>query len=200
VQTLWALASRKRGLLMKDAGSMTKWQVGDRVMREIYLDNGMWAVKGDACLPGPLKRGRVVSSSVGDRGDVLYTVEWEPYDGCESRHLRQGRFLAHGLYADLTWPLKKDEASTMTETDRNVLLAERERLNARMKEIDSALVCGALVRINGFPAECKCEGAHAGPHTAQFLWPPTSETYTGTSRPWTVEWYTDKGKREESHE
>lgn len=38
-----------------------QWQVGDRVVRLVYLDDGTWAREGDSCLPhSPKYHGVVV--------------------------------------------------------------------------------------------------------------------------------------------
>lgn len=77
--------------------------VGDRVSREVFMDDGTWARKGDKCLPdSPLRFGRVVR--VAPRGlvrgvggapdfhsdELMYHVEWE--DG-----YRPGSYFGHGL-------------------------------------------------------------------------------------------------------
>lgn len=41
-----------------------KWNIGDRVTREVYLDDGTWTKRGDSCLKdSPLLHGEVVAAS-----------------------------------------------------------------------------------------------------------------------------------------
>lgn len=69
----------------------TRWKIGDRVTRPVFMDDGTWLRCGDTCLPGPLKHGVVVDErSDGER--PIYTVRWD--DGAV------GRFLWHGLDAE----------------------------------------------------------------------------------------------------
>ena len=70
--------------------SAADWFLGDRVTREIYLDDGTWAREGDACFPGPLKHGVIIAKDW-NHADHRYefSVRWD--DGSESR------VLAHGI-------------------------------------------------------------------------------------------------------
>ena len=52
--------------------------VGARVTRLLYLDDGTWARAGDACLPGPLRHGVVLSvGPPGELGLPLHVVQWD---------------------------------------------------------------------------------------------------------------------------
>ncbi len=69
---------------------MDKWQVGDRVYRLTFMDDGTWAREGDRCLDrSPKKFGTVISRSQNrdDEVEVLFD------DGMRRR------FLDHGLDA-----------------------------------------------------------------------------------------------------
>lgn len=73
-----------------------RFRVGDRVTRELFMDDGTWSREGDACLDrSPLRHGEVVRSyGEPDTGyganPELYEVRWD--DGTT----RQG-YLPHGL-------------------------------------------------------------------------------------------------------
>lgn len=70
------------------------WNLGDRVAREVYLDDGTWMKLGDECLPGPLKYGVVIDAvysthdSHGPTNRWVYTVRWD--DKKEQRLLEHG--------------------------------------------------------------------------------------------------------------
>lgn len=66
-----------------------KWQVGDRVTRTVYSDDGTWQREGDACLPFSPKYHGVVIRRAEDRDDEVIVV----FDGTRSGK----RFLDHGL-------------------------------------------------------------------------------------------------------
>lgn len=69
-----------------------KWEVGDRVIRNVYLDDGTHNREGDSCLPySPKYHGVVVARSI-DRDDEVHVV----FDGTT----RAKRFLDHGLAAE----------------------------------------------------------------------------------------------------
>lgn len=58
---------------------------GDRVTREVYMDDGTWARLGDKCLPqSPLRHG-----TVSGRAGKWVKVKWD--DGTK------GVYLPHGL-------------------------------------------------------------------------------------------------------
>jgi len=76
-------------------------KVGDRVSREVYMDDGTWAREGDQCLPrSPLRFGTIISVEVegywrysdnrGWSNILMYRVAWD--DG----H-RSGRYFEHGV-------------------------------------------------------------------------------------------------------
>lgn len=66
---------------------LPRWIGGERVTREIYMDDGTWRREGDKCLPGPLKHGTVIDR-VKNRSDAVL-VRWD--DG------KEGIFLDHGI-------------------------------------------------------------------------------------------------------
>ena len=62
-----------------------KWKIGDRVTREVYMDNGVWERFGDKCLQhSPLKHG-VIAEVQGQE----ITVEWDMHG--------VSRYLEHGI-------------------------------------------------------------------------------------------------------
>ena len=69
------------------------WFIGDRVKREIYMDDGTWMKSGDNCLPGPLKHGTIINkiwNYICYRYE--YLVKWDnEYNESESW------VLAHGI-------------------------------------------------------------------------------------------------------
>lgn len=68
-----------------------RWIGGERVTREIYMDDGTWMREGDKCLAlSPLRRG-VVLRRDSERPDAIW-VRWD--DGEEHR------YLDHGVDAD----------------------------------------------------------------------------------------------------
>ena len=80
---------------------MSRFKVGDRVTRSLFLDDGTWARLGDSCLPGPMLHGKVtkVYSKPAKRyGEYtvlgpypeLYGVWWD------TGRYKQG-YLPHGL-------------------------------------------------------------------------------------------------------
>ena len=70
-------------------------QVGDRVSRQIYLDDGTWNRKGDTCLKkSPLKYGTVMAfvvkkSSFGGVDDLV-AVKWDGEN-------REKNYFHHGI-------------------------------------------------------------------------------------------------------
>lgn len=72
---------------------MRPHQEGDRVSREVYMDDGTWRREGDSCLPGPLKEGIVINtwreSPTSFPFDDRFRVRWD--EGSE------GVYLQHGL-------------------------------------------------------------------------------------------------------
>ncbi len=76
-------------------------KVGDRVTRPRSLDDGTWARKGDACLPGPLMHGTVVAvEQEPPRNDLYartwtYRVTWDEWPDAP-----RGGYLARGLEID----------------------------------------------------------------------------------------------------
>ena len=70
------------------------WEIGDRVTRELYIDDGTWAEKGDECLPNsPLRHGKVVAVRSRSDGTMVYHVRWD--DGTEGQS-----YLWHGIDAE----------------------------------------------------------------------------------------------------
>lgn len=70
--------------------STVDWFIGDRVTREIYMDDGTWAREGDACLPGPLKCGVITAKEWNhEMRRYEFRVRWD--DGSMSC------VLAHGI-------------------------------------------------------------------------------------------------------
>jgi hypothetical protein len=70
---------------------MKDFFIGDRVSREIYLDDGTWNELGDVCLPSPLKYGTVSHKEWDCCGHrYIFSVKWN--SGKEQHSL-----LAHGL-------------------------------------------------------------------------------------------------------
>ena len=66
---------------------MKKWNIGNRVTRKTYSDDGTWAREGDDCLAdSPLRHGIVIARST-ERDDEL-SVRWD--DGMVSRYLDHG--------------------------------------------------------------------------------------------------------------
>lgn len=78
-------------------------KVGDRVSREVFIDDGTWDREGDSCLPrSPLRYGRVVKVApegwyrgIGGAPSfyshaLMYHVKWE--DGGQPR-----RYFEHGV-------------------------------------------------------------------------------------------------------
>jgi hypothetical protein len=65
---------------------MTKWIGGERVTREIYMDDGTWEQRGDKCLASsPLRHGTVLLDS--QRKDSVW-VKWD--DGITKQYLNHG--------------------------------------------------------------------------------------------------------------
>lgn len=70
-----------------------KWKRGDRVTRQIFMDDGTWQKEGDKCLENsPLKHGIVWMRT--DRREDEVIVLWDD----EST----GYYLDHGLQKDDT--------------------------------------------------------------------------------------------------
>ena len=69
-----------------------KWKPGDRVVRWKNMDNGVWAAKGDSCLPGPLRHGVVVRTyrEPSHYGGVYDLVEVLFDDGLVKSFLKYG--------------------------------------------------------------------------------------------------------------
>ena len=67
---------------------------GDRVSRQVNLDNGRWARLGDKCLPGPKRFGKIEDIEVNERdeGLNLYVVRFE--DGS------LGKYFSHGIHVE----------------------------------------------------------------------------------------------------
>lgn len=69
-----------------------KWQLGDRVTRQIYLDDGTWSRRGDVCLKdSPLRHGTVFERSLRRNDEVI--VIWD--NSTERKY-----YLDHGLDAE----------------------------------------------------------------------------------------------------
>ena len=66
-----------------------KWQAGDRVTRELYLDDGTWEKLGDKCLPqSPLRHGLVT------RRDAMWSDGiWVLWDDATNERM----YLDHGV-------------------------------------------------------------------------------------------------------
>lgn len=71
-----------------DAGfGFRRWKAGDRVTREVFMDDGTWERLGDKCLGrSPLKHGEVVKRSERRSDEIL--VRWD--DGTERAYLDHG--------------------------------------------------------------------------------------------------------------
>lgn len=55
-----------------------KWKPGDRVTREVYMDDGTWQRQGDRCLErSPLRYGVVESVELDELGCALNRVAWD---------------------------------------------------------------------------------------------------------------------------
>lgn len=53
-----------------------KWKLGDRVTRELFLDDGTWYRKGDTCLKdSPLKHGSVIAIGISREDEII--VRWD---------------------------------------------------------------------------------------------------------------------------
>ena len=91
-------------LFAPSRGSATRrWQGGERVTREIYMDDGTWARLGDKCLPrSPLRHGLVIRRDTKRRDGV-----WVRWDGDTKDHL----YLDHGIDAEES-PNEKAERLT----------------------------------------------------------------------------------------
>ncbi len=69
-----------------------KWQPGDRITRNVYMDDGTFSREGDKCLPfSPKYHGKVVRRAT-HRDDEVVVV----FDGTT----REKWFLDHGLQAE----------------------------------------------------------------------------------------------------
>lgn len=65
-----------------------RWRAGERVTRELYMDDGTWARLGDKCLPhSPLMHGVVIERDR-RRADGVW-VRWD-FDGSMSMYLDHG--------------------------------------------------------------------------------------------------------------
>ena len=73
--------------LMFKMTAKDKWKIGDRVTRQIWLDDGTWRRLGDDCLQdSPLKHGTIIEFCP-LRDDALW-VKWD--DGEIQRYLDHG--------------------------------------------------------------------------------------------------------------
>lgn len=53
------------------------YEIGDRVSREVYMDDGTWDRLGDVCLANsPLKYGNVIGIGC-DHASLVYKVRWD---------------------------------------------------------------------------------------------------------------------------
>ena len=82
--------STPTGVFADAAGPPTRrWQGGERVTRELYLDDGTWMRCGDRCLAAsPLRRGVVTRRDTERRDGV-----WVKWDG----EANERRYLDHGI-------------------------------------------------------------------------------------------------------
>lgn len=68
---------------------MSKWKVGDRVTRMLFMDDGTWHKNGDECLKhSPLKHGQVIITDANVSRDAVI-VRFD--DGSV------GMYLDHGI-------------------------------------------------------------------------------------------------------
>ena len=83
-------ADDKRLLLAAPHGSATRrWRDGERVTRELYIDDGTWMRLGDKCLPrSPLRHGMVTRRDKTRRDGVW--VIWDDGDKIERLYLDHG--------------------------------------------------------------------------------------------------------------
>ena len=64
---------------------MKRWKAGNRITRQIYLDDGTWQIKGDSCLSqSPLRH-----------GEVLYVEGREVIVRFDDGAIR--KYLSHGI-------------------------------------------------------------------------------------------------------
>ena len=73
--------------------SIKHWNIGDRVTRMKFMDDGTWRYLGDSCLKrSPLRAGRVISRSTA-RDDEVFVL----FD--DTGEIRS--YLDHGLDAEM---------------------------------------------------------------------------------------------------
>lgn len=76
----------------KDIQTPMNWKLGDRVTREIYMDDGTWVREGDECLKrSPLKHGEVIAidkSCLNGPVEEFVHVRWD--DGTVAIYLPHG--------------------------------------------------------------------------------------------------------------
>lgn len=99
---------------------MRVWNLGDRVARRVFLDDGTWFRDGDRCLErSPMRYGEVVATVLGE-GQVRYGVRWDVVEGEEDGKGKAGHwsdgivwYLGHGLESANggigVWPRAKDK-------------------------------------------------------------------------------------------
>jgi len=76
-------------IITKKAGKR-KFADGDRVARQLFMEDGTWTREGDSCLPdSPITLGRVVNAEWLS-GSYFYTVHWDDFG------VKHG-YLDHGL-------------------------------------------------------------------------------------------------------
>ena len=88
---------------------LRRWRAGDRVTREVVMDDGKWQRQGDKCLArSPLKHGEVLKRSERRCDEIL--VRWD--DGTERAYLEHGvqEELPHTKPNDAHQPTRRTDA------------------------------------------------------------------------------------------
>lgn len=86
------LVREKLDEIIEIAGQVREWQPGDRVVRQVFMDDGTWSREGDSCLArSPLRAGVVVER------DKLRPAVYVKFDDAPAE---VRLFLDHGLRAE----------------------------------------------------------------------------------------------------
>ncbi len=71
------------------------WEIGDRVTRKLFMDDGTWDQQGDGCLfRSPLRHGEITAIEADDHGVTVYHVLW---DRTPDRPPSTRRYYGHGF-------------------------------------------------------------------------------------------------------
>lgn len=75
------------GIVSSGGFGLRRWRAGDRVTRQVVMDDGTWQRQGDKCLArSPLKHGEVLKRSERRSDEII--VRWD--DGTERAYLDHG--------------------------------------------------------------------------------------------------------------